>query len=170
MFPNCKNTFYYNQEICGAFPRYQADTFLAMWDILFNGVIPIFLIGLFSLTLLLRVIIQKRSLGRQVEWRRNRKMITQLLSFSSIYLFFNLPLIVIVLAQLNGNSSWTIEIQSIWSYSSYFVLLLQPFVARNSLPDVGKKLKKLLPKLRRQTVVPLIASTTNRMVVIARIA
>jgi hypothetical protein len=83
LFSDCENQFFYNSIACGAFPCYQADHFLAMWDVFVNSSIPTLLIGLFRLALLLRAIIQKGSLGRQQEWGRYRKMITQLLSLAT---------------------------------------------------------------------------------------
>ena len=154
LFSNCQNRFDYNSPVCGGFPCYQTDPFLAMVDIILHTVIPTISIGFFSLTLFLRVIIQKQTLGRQVEWRRYRKMFIQLILLSSLHFTINFPLVLFVVDFKIFHSLRFIEIQSVFFFVTYFLLLLQPFVILHSIPDIGKKLKKFIPKWQRTTIVP----------------
>ncbi|CAF2628752.1 unnamed protein product [Rotaria sp. Silwood2] len=170
LFSNCENRFNYSLELCGANPCYQTDPFLAMWDVLLNGVIPTFVIGLFSLILLRRVIQQKRTVGCRLEWKRYRKLTLQLLSVASLHFFFDFPLTLVRFVQLTGHRGWAIEIESVFFFTSYFVLLLQPFVTLNSIPNIGKKFKKLMSRQRRSTAIPLTNTKTNRRIAIAPIA
>ena len=52
--------------------------------------------------------------------------------------------------------------QPVFYFITYFLLLLQPFVVLNSISDVGKKLKKIIPKRRQGTVVPAIPPNVMR--------
>ena len=73
-------------------------TILGVWDLLFHQVFPLLIIVLFSIALIVRTVLQKRRLHQGVNWRKHRKMITQLLSISTIYIMFNSPWVFSALA------------------------------------------------------------------------
>ncbi|CAF1085792.1 unnamed protein product [Rotaria sordida] len=103
IFPPCKNTFDYALPVCNNYPCYLDNVVLGIWDSVVNGILPIFIICIFSVTILIRVHYQKRRLVNQRnQWRRQRKMMIQLISSSILYLIPNIPLNVSIFAHLCG--------------------------------------------------------------------
>lgn len=82
--PPCENIFDYTQAVCGSPLCYYENHLLAIWDVIVNDIIPAIIIILCSLTLLLRVLYQKRRMRQLIRWRNHRKMMIQLLSISGI--------------------------------------------------------------------------------------
>ena len=100
VFPSCENVFHFDEIQCGSNPCYLKITFLSLWDLIVNSVIPTLIIAIFNMALLYRIIAQKQRLRQPIQWRKHRRMSVQLLSLSAVYLFLNLPMIVIMLIQL----------------------------------------------------------------------
>ena len=100
VFPSCENEFDYHELECGSNPCYLAITFLAAWELIVNNIIPTLIIAIFNIALFYRIIAQKQRLRQPIQWRKHRRMSMQLLSLSAVYLFLNLPMIVIMLIQL----------------------------------------------------------------------
>ena len=59
---------------------------LALYEQIAHGFVPMLLITLFNVLLVIRVLRQNRRIGRELPWRKNRKMAIQLFSIS--FLFF----------------------------------------------------------------------------------
>ncbi|UJR21924.1 hypothetical protein I4U23_024993 [Adineta vaga] len=72
---------------------------IAMTDGFLNGVIPCFLITIFNTLLLIRVIKQKQRLRQNIDWRKYRRMIIQMISCTGLFLLFDLPLMGLYIAQ-----------------------------------------------------------------------
>ncbi|CAF0826803.1 unnamed protein product [Rotaria sordida] len=115
IFPPCKNTYDYTLPVCNDYPCYLDNLVLGIWDSVVNGILPIFIICIFSVTILIRVHYQKRRLVNQRnQWRRQRKMMIQLISSSILYLIPNIPLSLLILAHLCGLSeSVGVEVERI---------------------------------------------------------
>jgi hypothetical protein len=77
-------------------------TVLGVWDLSFHQVTPILIIIFFSTALLVRSVWQKNRLHQRVNWRKYRKMIIQLLSFSTIYVIFGALNVFIIFAYQFG--------------------------------------------------------------------
>ena len=77
--PNCTNTWNFNQVICDVpcFTTIDGGLF-GVLHLLLNVLIPLCIIISANLTLITRVISEKRSRNQIVEWRRHRKMTFQL--------------------------------------------------------------------------------------------
>jgi hypothetical protein len=106
---------------------------------------PTLIIVVFSITLLLRVLWQKTRMHRTIQWRRQRKMLIQLLSISILYLFLNVPWAFILLLQFFGLESKIMDIFTPYAFFiGYYIIFLLPFVCCGSLPQIKMKLKKLL--------------------------
>lgn len=141
---SCENIYAYTQDWC-LYPCYYYDETLAMYDTIVNSIIPTPIIVLFNISLIIRVIKQKQTLHRRFQWRKYRKMITQLLSISGLFLFFNLPMTSIVLAQTCGlpiGATGQFEYYTIYMY--HFISLLLPFICLISLPEIRKKMKQMI--------------------------
>lgn len=92
IFPFCTNDWDFNSVNCGT-PCY-FNNFLGKFDFIFNVAIPLTVIMLTNLTLVIRVIHQKRSRQLIIKWRLHRKMVIQLWMVSSLYMAFWLPMTI----------------------------------------------------------------------------
>ena len=161
IFPPCSTNFDYTQPWC-SYPCYYDDKFLSMFDSIVNIIIPSLIVFFFSLTLLLRVVIQKRHLNLRNQWRKHRKMALQLLSISSLLIVFNLPLNLLSIAYLCGLlADVGFRFTQYAYFFTYFIPLLMPFICFASLPEVYRKLIKIFfhhwrrfHSLRTNTVTP----------------
>ncbi|CAF0745914.1 unnamed protein product [Adineta steineri] len=141
---SCENMYAYTEDWC-LHPCYYNNNNLALYDTIVNSIIPTPIISFFSITLIIRIIKQKQTLHRQVQWRKYRRMIVQLLSISALFLFFNFPMTCIVLAQVCGLPDDSLGQLPFYTYYLYhFVSLLMPFVCLTSFPEIQKKIKQMI--------------------------
>ncbi|CAF4164275.1 unnamed protein product [Rotaria sordida] len=142
IFPPCKNTFDYILPVCNDYPCYLDDVVLGIWDSVVNGILPTFIICIFSVAILIRVYHQKRRLVNQRnQWRQQRKMMIQLISSSVLYLIPNVPLSLLILAHLCGlPEDVGVDPQLYFDYLCYFVVILYPLVCLGFVSEVRKKI------------------------------
>lgn len=141
--PFCENSF--DSFVAGGvfIPCVFSKTILGTWDLLVHQVFPTCIIVFFSLALIGRVLWQKCKLNQQVRWRKYRKMTTQLLAISALYLLFNSPWTFLVFAYQYGLPEDTAQMAFSYAiYFYYYVIFLFPFVCCGCLPDLEKKLKQ----------------------------
>ena len=82
-------------------------------------------------------ILQKRRLHGTINWRKQRKMIIQLLSISIIYFIFNAPYALVFLAlRLGLSTNIGVEFSLYAAFFSYYITFLLPFVACGTLPEL----------------------------------
>jgi len=126
------------------------------YDSISNQFIPTFLIIILSLGLFLRVIWQKSRLNRSIEWRKQRKMTIQLLSISVLYFIFMGPRTLFQFCIFIGFG--TNDIMVLFYHSAFFanyIIFLFPYFCCGTMPELGKKLKKLFfCRKQRQVIVP----------------
>jgi len=133
---------------------FSANSFIPKWGLIFNQIVPTLLIIIFSVTLLLRVLLQKRRLHQSVNWRKQRKMIIQVLSISLIYFVFNAPYKLIYLAYNLGLSRKVgVQFSSYAEFFVYYITFILPFVACGTLPELRKKLNKLFCYNQQQRLI-----------------
>jgi hypothetical protein len=151
-FPPCNNVYNYTLPVCNNFPCYLKDHILGKWDSIINSILPTILISVFIVALLIRVYLQKRRLHQPIRWRKQRKMIVQLVPISVLYLTINIPLNILMLAHLCGLSEGVGgSVQLYFDFLCYLIVLLFPFFCIGSLSELRKKIKLLkLFKLRPQ--------------------
>ena len=143
-FPPCENYFFDVDLICVYFCLYDTYEFY-MWQTIFHQIVPNFIIVLFSMALLLRVLCQKYRIHQPIRWRKHRKMTVQLLSISLLYLIFSFPFIWVTLMYLCGLPYWIYGfILPYTDFFSYFIILLFPFVCALSLPELPVKIRRTL--------------------------
>ena len=64
------------------------NSIFAQYDVVANQIIPTFIIVISTLGMLIRVLFQKRTLGRAIQWKKQRKLIVQnIIYFNSLRLF-----------------------------------------------------------------------------------
>ena len=125
------------------------------------------MIIIFNIALVFRYIRQRQRIQQGFQWRKFRKMVIQLVSISSLYLIFYLPLLILITAHLFGLPGDIGADAELYTYFfSYFIALLSPYVCLASLPELWKKIRihptQWLPTRaqRTNTVVPF--ATQNR--------
>ena len=152
----CENSFE-SFEAGGVYiPCVFIKTFLGTWDLLVHQVIPTFLILIFSVALVVRVLWQKRRFHQQMQWRKIRKMTIQLISIVVLYLLFNGPWTFVIFAYQYGlREDIALIAMSYTIYFYYYVIFLLPFVCCGFLPELRKKVKECFRGRRMQQVVPL---------------
>ena len=163
IFP-CEESYEYRLPICNAYPCYQEDAFLGMWEFIMNNIVPSVFVAVFSVALLIRVIRQKRRLHQHVQWHRQRRMIIQLVAISVLNIVINVPLNIVSLARLCGlPANYGVEAQQYFYFSCYFLIFLFPFVCLFAYPEIWKKgpLKNCCHKFRPTTGVVQKFSMTN---------
>lgn len=139
-FYPCINTFNHSLLFCG-WCCYVNNNQLVLFNWLAFGVIPTFSITLLSLWLIVRVIAQKRRVQQRINWRQHRRMVIQLLSISSLYIFFDIPAVFIGLVQLIL-PTFAVEIQALYLYYIvYFIPLLIPFVWLSTHSELWIKIR-----------------------------
>jgi hypothetical protein len=144
--PVCRNIFDYTVDLCGMYACYALIPFFFLTEQVGFGAIPCFLIVVFNLTLLMRVIWQKHHLHQSGQWKKQRKLAIQVFLMSSLYLVFAFPLTLIYFVRLWHLPTWGSEMLPIYFFLSYFVILLLPFVCLVSLPNLSIRAHRTHPR------------------------
>lgn len=150
IFPPCKNHFDFDSVECGSNPCYLNIYALSLWDIFVNNVIPTLIIAIFNIALLYRVILQKKRLRQPIQWKKHRRMSMQLLSISAVYLFLNLPMIVMLLVQLIQ------DIETKIGFGTQLYIFILTYSVTLSLPFVVCFNRLSIDKHRRIRISPTI--------------
>ncbi|CAF3026029.1 unnamed protein product [Rotaria sp. Silwood2] len=146
------HTFDYTLPVCNDYPCYLDNIILGIWDSVVNSILPTFIICIFSLTILMRVQCRKqRAVSQRNQWRRQRKMVIQLISSVLLYLIPNVPANLLIFAHLCGlPDSVGVEPELYFDFLCYFVILLYPFICLGFVSELRKKVQwKRLFFLRR---------------------
>ncbi len=155
LFYPCKNYYDMTTENCLVPCYLLVSHFMALYEQIVHGIALMFLILFFNLALIIRVLRQKRRMGRQLTSTRNRKMTVQLLSITFLFIITNSGYFIIQIGQLLGYENFGISVAG-WLYPlSMCMPLLVPFMCLNGLQDLKKKLKRLIPFQRNITVAPI---------------
>lgn len=134
---------------------------IVQWDLMFNQVIPALTIVLFSMALLIRVLWQKHRLFQSINWRKQRRMIYQLLSITLIYLLFNIPCSLFYFVhQIGIVKTIHPEVSFYLAYFAFYLAFLFPFPCLGTLPNFRQKVSSLFCFQRHQRAVH--PSTMNR--------
>ncbi|CAF1486353.1 unnamed protein product [Didymodactylos carnosus] len=131
------------------------------YDTIANTMIPSFLLLIFNLLMIMRVILLKRKMSPTSSlssntWKKNRRMILQLLSISLTCLIAWMPWVVIIFVQDFYDSSFGQNfITVVLHYLPYFTSFLSPFLALIGLKEIRQKLR-----VKRSTATPNSISAT----------
>jgi len=157
--PPCENKFDFDALECGSNPCYLSIAFLAIWDVVVHDIIPTLIIAIFNVALLYRVIAQKKRLRQPIQWRKHRRMSMQLLSLSSVYIFLNLPMIIIILVQLIKHKEPDI------GFGTQLYIFILTYSVTLSLPFVVCLNRLSIDKHRRIRILPTITFVTYKKTV-----
>jgi len=137
--PICESRFDYNQTVCGMYACYSTIPFFLMFERIAFSTMPCFLIIIFNVILLIRVIRQKYRVHHSPRWRKQRKLAIQVFLMSSLYVIFGFPLTIIYLVRMTLNTSWASDVMSVCFFLTYFVVFLLPCVCLSSLSKFWKR-------------------------------
>lgn len=141
LFP-CQNSFDYTAAFCG-YACFYSSTIIVAYESLVHEALPIILVGLFSVGLLLRFIIQKRQRGQIINQRKLWKMTIQLLTISTLYFATNFPYTINPIATfIFGTTPISDDVQRILlNYLSAVLPIALPYVCLGLLPNIRQKMK-----------------------------
>jgi hypothetical protein len=154
LFPLCENTNIMQPLNGVPVPCMNFNPITGKYDSICHQILPSFTVAIFSIALLIRVVWQKHQLNRSIQWRQQRKMVIQLLSISALYLFFNLPRAIVQSFVESGFTSYVFT--KTFAHLIFFAIQLVffcPFVCCGFIPEIGKRLKKLLFWQNRQRAI-----------------
>jgi hypothetical protein len=125
----CEPAYDYTQLLC-LIPCYFFTTSLANVDTFTNNWVPIFAIPILSGALFIRFLSQKRRMQIEVfRWKRDRKMVSQLLSITTLYFCMWAPLQAATIYDnfIIGGTAPDFVVNYLYTLP-YFVHLFYPFV------------------------------------------
>ncbi|CAF4612003.1 unnamed protein product [Rotaria sp. Silwood1] len=154
-FYTCENdVVHFHIILCGS-PCFKRESYILNWyDMLMHSVLPCAFIVTFSLALLIRVIKQKRRLQRKLfSWRKQRRMIIQLLSITCLYIIINIPLFIIIFIQQCCLKTFAVVEHDLYLfYLYYFLLIFLPFVCLGSLGNLREKFRRFKPCCKKSSI------------------
>ena len=155
LFYPCESYYDLSSLNCVAACFLWTSSIMPIYELIVNGFLPVCLVAIFSVTLLIRVLWQKKRMGREMVWKKNRKMTIQLLGISFTFLAFNIGYFVIAIVQMVSDRTFGASFL-IWFVSVNLCApqLVFPFLCLSALPDMGKKIQNLNPWHRRAIVHP----------------
>ncbi|CAF1341076.1 unnamed protein product [Adineta ricciae] len=162
LFIPCEESRVYDVDVfvCGG-ACYFSDFLPNIYDTIVDVMVPPFIILIFNLLIIVRVIIRRRNALTTVLvpniLRKNRRMILQLLAISLLSLAIWMPWVVITLGQDFYDPSFAQQfIDIIIHYLPYFSSFVSPFLALIGLPEIQAKFKKfnIKPTMALNTINP----------------
>ncbi|CAF4306417.1 unnamed protein product [Adineta steineri] len=141
---NCNRPFYYFIPFCAYYSCIYDSVAFSLYEYITSGVLCSVLIGFGSTFLVLRVILQKRRLQQQIQWRKHRKMILQLLSVTSLFFVLYLPPIILATAYKLGVPTSVGAQYTLYSQLfAYYIVFLFPFTCLSTIPELGTRIKNI---------------------------
>ncbi|CAF1417981.1 unnamed protein product [Adineta ricciae] len=160
----CNRPFIYRFEFCLRYFCIIDTPWLALWDSILHNTIPAYIIVIFNIVLLIRVLYQRFIIRQRIDWRNYKRLASQTLSISALYLFLHLPPLTLYTLYSFGLSR---SIASDYYFDSLFfdngIILFTPFVCVGSLPDLRTKIKNAFYFWRNRSAVAPDQMMMNRM-------
>jgi hypothetical protein len=137
----CRNEFNMAAIFCGYSCALKIPSIVIYARIAHNFV-PTFIVVGCSLTLLARVIMQKRRVQRnQFNWRKCRRMTIQIMTIAGLFLVVTMPVTVVSIVQYCCLPTFGVTVQVPYlSFLIRFLNILMPFVCLSLLPEIWPKL------------------------------
>lgn len=137
-FYPCEHYYDYTFLYCAANVCYVYAPILT-WHLCGNNIAPTFLEIFFTVSFLVRVIWQKIRVHQPIQWRKQRKMAIQLMSITSLNLFFYFPYYAVAMAYLCGMPIYVAEDFTYYlNFLTRYVTFLFPVVCLGSVVDIKK--------------------------------
>ena len=147
----CEPVYDFTQLLC-VIPCYFFSSGIANFDTFFNNWAPIFAIPVLSGTLFARFLVKKRQMRNEAfRWKRDRKMVIQLLTITSLYLFMWSPVQAATVYDYVWTAGLPSQFEVDYLYSlPYFIHLLYPFVIFFSNSEVRWRPRNVAPQETHQ--------------------
>ncbi|CAF1382075.1 unnamed protein product [Adineta ricciae] len=114
-------------------------------DIIVHQITPIVIIITSTLALFFRFQRQRAHLRQSMQWRKQRKLIIQVLSIVTVFGIFQFPWAVLESWYLFGLPLSSLDaVQNYMLFFNCYSVHLFPFVCLGTIPDIGKKMANLL--------------------------
>ncbi|CAF3040471.1 unnamed protein product [Rotaria sp. Silwood2] len=154
VFPPCENIYDYNEKLCSSSCLYQ-NIVLLLYDAIINDILATILVATFSISLIIRVLWHNHiRYHRQIQWRKHRKIIIILMSISTIYLAFNLPMMILDFAQICGLSQDIVDhFEPYFEFLNYFIFIFYPFICLGTMLTKFRRPRGLVGTIP-MTVIP----------------
>ena len=141
----CNRPFYYRAPLCARYSCLSRYSWLALWDSICHFMLPAFIIGIFGIGLVVRVLYSRYRIRQRIDWRKYRKLTIQLLPISILYIVLKCPPMIMFAVYTAGvdlgvGGSYF----SAGVFFSYWSILLTPFATVLSLPNLRTKCKRLI--------------------------
>lgn len=135
----------FTNNMCGYAPCYLLyNHVLGTYDTLMNNYIPMVIDVITNVIMIIRVIRKKRRAQRSINRRQQRRMITQLLVLSIIYLIALSPVMTVTAVQILYDSTFLAQIQIDYLYDlGYIIYLFVPWAYLGFFPEIVKWIKQL---------------------------
>ena len=150
LFYPCEEQFDYDNQLCGG-ACYQAQIGIGIFDLVFTVFMPLALIIFFNSLLVFRVIYQKHRMLQRNIWRKNIRMVTQLLTVSLLHVAVWMPLVTAILISLVNVPAPQIINDLVASNTFinlvYISVLGNPVVSIFAIPEIGTKMRALINRL-----------------------
>ncbi|CAF1314911.1 unnamed protein product [Rotaria sp. Silwood1] len=152
IFAPCEEVFDYTIQICGG-SCYQLLPANGTFDLIFTVIIPLSIIVGFNAILMIRVIKQKRRMLLNV-WKKNLKMLIQLLSVSMLHVAGWMPFIIAFSIVMTNNPppEIALELQSSWILINvmYIGVVANPFVCMFAVPEIKENIILFIDRKKRR--------------------
>ncbi len=144
----------YTAPVCNLYLCLFLSPKIGLFDSIVHYIMPTFIVVLFSIGLLIRVLYQKHSMRQKIEWRNYKKMAVQFLPISALYLLISFPPMILYTAYSAGLPSYVAADYFLdGSFFFYWVVIFTPFVSVLSLPELKVKCKNIFLFWQRNRVV-----------------
>jgi hypothetical protein len=128
---------------------------LGLYDWLSNVCAPVVVGTVATTVLIVRVLVQKRRVGQRDIWRRNRKMVLQLASVSTMYIIVWIPSVVCFVVPLIGPNPFALDLATaVLNYVQYSSCLLCPFMSLIGLPEIRDSIKQMFCRTNAVQALP----------------
>lgn len=147
VFYPCDGTQWdYTSNVCGfANCHLVYNKTLATFDWIAQNGMPTVIIILANISIVLRVIKQKRRHGQPITWKKQRRITLQLLSISTLYLIAWLPSLIVALVQQFIDPDFLVQIQKDFLLDLvYLTCLFLPWVIIGQLPRFTQWIQRQL--------------------------
>jgi hypothetical protein len=137
----CDNTQWdFTSRVCGFANCYLVyGTVLGIFDLVVNNSMPVVIDILANITMIARVIMQKRRARQAVRWGQQRRMMMQLLCLSSLYLTGWAPFLLVEIINVVSNPNFlhTVE-ENYFGDLIYICYLFLPWLWLGFFPELVK--------------------------------
>ena len=139
-FPAGNTSFDYSKQWCGGSP-FLLFTFYAAWDALFNTFAPVLILIFFNVVITIRVTcLKKISTNSAKKWRKNRRLILQLVAICCSHMIGSVPYCIVTLGVVFSSLEFgAVVYYEALIYAFYIPSLCSPLFAVITLPKERRK-------------------------------